>query len=117
MGQRSLATVVVPARNVHFTACQRMGATEPDLRVQLPLPGLEGRQLPVKDHHLLLRGEATAASLDGQARGLQFCVQQMGEQVAVRLGLSRPFQATPGRGPGFCWLLADGFFSLTDPQP
>ena len=38
-------------------------------------------------------------------------------QVPGRLGLSRPFQATPGRGEGVCWLMADGFFSLTDPQP
>jgi hypothetical protein len=116
-GQRSLATVVVPARTVQFTAAQRIGAAEPDLRVRLPLPGLEGRLLPVKDHHLLRRGEATTANLEGQARGLQYSVQQMGERVAVRLGLSRPYQPSPEGGPGFCWLMADGFFSLNDPQP
>jgi hypothetical protein len=41
-------------------------------------------------------------------------VQQMGETVAVRLGLSRPF-ASQGQPP-LCWLMANGFFSLDDPQ-
>ena len=42
-------------------------------------------------------------------------VQQMGDPVAVRLGLSRAFQG--GAGNAACWLMADGFFSLKDPQP
>ena len=42
----------------------------------------------------------------------------MGDTVAVRLGITRPFtpQEGAGRTPGLCWLMADGFFSLTDPQ-
>jgi hypothetical protein len=40
----------------------------------------------------------------------------MGDQVAVRLGLSRAFNSRSGE-PGVCWLMADGFFSLTEPQP
>jgi hypothetical protein len=35
----------------------------------------------------------------------------------VRLGVSRAYSGTPGRAPNVCWLMADGFFSLTDPQP
>jgi hypothetical protein len=31
--------------------------------------------------------------------------------------LSRPFAPRPDCGPGYCWLMADGFFSLADPQP
>ena len=34
-------------------------------------------------------------------------------EVAVRLGLLRSFASGPGEG--VCWLMADGFFSLTDP--
>jgi hypothetical protein len=115
-GCRSLVTVVVPARHIQFRVVQREGAQGPDVRVRLPLPGWEGRLLPVKDHHLL--GRVEQATGDPHQRGpwLEALVGRMGEQVAVRLGLSRPFAARPG-GPGYCWLMADGFFSLTDPQP
>jgi hypothetical protein len=116
-GQRSLATVMVPGDGLVFHACQRLGAAEPDLRVELPLPGLEGKQLVVKDHHLLQRVTSVAAEPEGQARVLTEAARQMGEWVAVRLGLTRSFQATEGRGSGLCWLMADGFFSLADPQP
>jgi hypothetical protein len=116
-GQRSLATTVVAPDRVTFTGLWREGAGEPDYRVSLGVPGLEGRSLPVKDHHLLCRIEHAAADLDGRLRELNAAVQQMGEQVAVRLGLSRAFQGDPGRAPAACWLMADGFFSLTDPQP
>jgi hypothetical protein len=114
-GQRSLTTVIVPGNRLVFHACQRQGA-EPDLRVEVPLPELEGKQLMVKDHHLLGRVTAAAAEPEGQARALTEAVRQMGERVAVRLGLTRPFQVSEGRGPGLCWLMADGFFSLADPQ-
>jgi hypothetical protein len=115
-GQRSLATVMVPGDQLVFHAAHRLGAAEADLRVELSLPELEGKQLMVKDHHLLNRVAAAATEPEGQARALTEAVRQMGEWVAVRLGLTRPFQATEGRGPGLCWLMADGFFSLTDPQ-
>ena len=51
-----------------------------------------------------------------QIATLNTAVMQMGERVAVRLGLSRPFQSD-ARQPAMCWLMADGFFSLHDPQP
>jgi hypothetical protein len=116
-GTGSLATVVVPARGVQITASHRAGAAEIDLRVELPVAGLQGKLLPVKDHHLLRRAELASPDPDGQRRAADLAVRQMGEQVAVRLGLTRPFQAAPNGGPGCCWLMADGFFSLNDPQP
>ncbi len=116
-GQRSLATLVVPSCQICFTACQRDGALERDYRVSLPLPELGTRALPLKDHHLLRRAQAATGNLQGQVQVLNDALHQMGEQVAVRLGLSRPFQTAADRGPSMCWLMADGFFSLTDPQP
>jgi hypothetical protein len=115
-GVRSLATLIVPARQIGFTAAWREGTPEPDYRVSLSVPGLEGRPLPVKDHFLLTRAEHASPELEGRGRALTLAVRQMGEQVAVRLGLSRSFQAAPGRAPSVCWLMADGFFSFNDPQ-
>jgi hypothetical protein len=57
--------------------------------------------------------------LDAQplAGVLDETVRRMGDVVAVRLGLSRPFFARQESGPGYCWLMADAFFSLANPQP
>jgi hypothetical protein len=116
-GGRSLATVVVRADTLCFSASQRQGSPEPDFRVTLSAPGLEDRTLPVKDHWLLRTAEQQASDLGGSAEALGRLVRAMGERVAVRLGLTRAFGATSSRGEGMCWLMADGFFSLTDPQP
>jgi hypothetical protein len=116
-GQRSLVTVVVPGRCVRFSAWRREGAGEPDVRATVDVPPLSGRSLPFKDHHLLLRAERAARDLNGQLEALHAAVREMGERVAIRLGLSRGFQATPRRGPGLCWLMVDGLFSAADPQP
>jgi hypothetical protein len=116
-GTRSLATLVVPAGQITFRASYRDGAAGPDVRVTLHVPGLETRQLPVKDHHLLCRAEQHAGDLPGLVRELQAAISRMGGEVAVRLGLSRAFPPRPDCDRGFCWLMADGFFSLTDPQP
>jgi hypothetical protein len=43
-------------------------------------------------------------------------VRHMGEEVVVRLGLSRPHPGDDHLGP-VTWLMVDGFFSPTDPQP
>jgi hypothetical protein len=115
-GGRSLTGLLVSERQITFTASWRDDAPEPDYRVSLRLPGLEGRSLPVKDHFLLRRAEAASTSLDGQVKAMTLAVRQMGEQVLVRLGLSRGFQAAPGHSEGVCWLMADGFFSFDDPQ-
>jgi hypothetical protein len=116
-GERSLASIIIPAQQITFTASLREGTAAPDYRVTLGVHGLEGRMLPVKDHFLLQRAEHASPNLVGQAEALTRAVRQMGAQVVVRLGLSRAFQGTATRSPGVCWLMADGFFSLTDPQP
>jgi hypothetical protein len=115
-GKRSLATVVVPSNRLRFSAAWRDSKLEPDFRVELPLPNLGTRWLPVKDHHLLLEAELAANAIETQIEILNGAVQQLGEHVAVRLGLSRSFEGRAGQ-PGMCWLMADGFFSLSDPQP
>ncbi|HEV3118753.1 MAG TPA: hypothetical protein VGY58_17010, partial [Gemmataceae bacterium] len=115
-GERSLATVLVPRREIKFTAVTRAGAAEPDFRVVLPVQGAGARSLPVKDHHLIRRIESASTSLDGQLHVLTEILRNMGDPVAVRLGLSRAFVSGQS-GPTACWLMADGFFSFTDPQP
>lgn len=115
-GQRSLATVVVPSASVSFSVSWREGTEQPDVRVLLPLPGLSTRPLPVKDHHLLLQAERVSTEPEGMSQHLNRVVRQMGPHLAVRLGLSRRFQARSDHA-GECWLMVDGFFSLSDPQP
>ena len=116
-GRRSLATVIVPAAGIRFSASRRDGVADAEVRVSVPLPGLGERLLPIKDHHLLCRAEQAATDLDGQVAALGRAVQQMGERVAVRLGVSRSFQPADGRAPAKCWLMIDGLFSAADPQP
>jgi hypothetical protein len=82
----------------------------------LRLPDLGERSLPVKDHHLLSRAEAAAKTIEGRLAEMTRLVRAMGDRVAVRLGLTRPFQPEAG-GAELCWLMADGFFSFSDPQP
>ncbi len=114
-GKRSLTTLVVPASSLRFVLSSRPERRELDVRVRLEMPGFEGRLLPLKDHFLETRAEAAAPSLDGQLRFIQAAVRAMGDPIAVRVGLSRPF-APPGGEPR-CWLMADGFFSLNEPAP
>jgi hypothetical protein len=114
-GCRSLVSITVPAEQITFTVAQREGAPEPDYRASLPVRGREVI-IPVKDHFLLLHAESASPDLEDRRRALGLAVRQMGPQVVVRLGLSRPFQFSPGRSPATCSLMADGFFSLADPQ-
>lgn len=115
-GERSLASVTATSADVQFTALWREGAEQPDHRASLVLPECGRRILPVKDHFLLSRAEKESADVDEQVRFLARAVRAMGATVVVRLGLSRAFAAAEGR-PGKCWLMADGFFSMDDPQP
>ena len=115
-GQRSLATLHIPAHVIRFTASWRDGTPEADYRVGLEVPELQGRSLPVKDHFLLQRAESASSTVWGRIEAMNRAVADMGADVAVRLGLSRSFQAAPGRAEGACWLMADGFFSFNDPQ-
>jgi hypothetical protein len=115
-GERSLASIVVPSAEVHFLPpLWREGASQPDYRVSLPLPGLDQRILPLKDHFLLCRAERARDNPDDRPAFLEQAVRLMGARVVVRLGLSRSFPAANGQ-PGRCWLMADGFFSPDDPQ-
>src|SRR5262249_46975977 len=104
-GERSLATVVVPSNRLRFDATWREGSFEPDVRVELPVPILGNRWLPVKDHHLLLMAERATSNVEQQIKILEAAVQRMGKEVAVRLGLSRSFQGRADR-TGVCWLMA-----------
>ncbi len=117
-GERSLSTLLVPAGEIRFRIAQRARESgETSIRVDLPFPDLGLRTLPVTDHHLLTRAEQQAPRPWDQAEVLNGLVRQLGETgetVAVRLGLSRPF-ASEGQPP-VCWLMANGFFSLADPQ-
>ncbi len=114
-GERSLTTVVLPANGVRFCVTDRPGRPEPELRVRLEAPGFDGRLLPLKDHFLVTRAEAAAPDMDGRLRFVQEAVRAMGDLIAIRVGLSRPF--SPAGGEARCWLMADGFFSLTEPMP
>jgi len=64
----------------------------------------------------LQRAEIASTEIYGRIRALTLAIAEMGEDVAVRLGLPRGFQATPWRAESVCWLMADGFFSFHDPQ-
>ena len=113
-GERSLATVLVSGAGVQFFVTGRPDGRA-DLRVRLEAPDFEGRLLPLKDHFLLRRAELASSNLDVQLRCVQEAVRGMGDPVAVRVGLSRPF--APAGGEPACWLMADGFFSYDDPMP
>jgi hypothetical protein len=115
-GKRSLATHVLSPHQLRFDAVWREGRFEPDIRVELPLPDLGYRGLAVKDHHLLLRTECTGSDIEQRLKTLHTAMHQMGEQIVVRLGLSRAYAGGTDLRP-VCWLMADGFFSLVDPQP
>jgi hypothetical protein len=115
-GQRSLTTIAVSRKQMAFGVSQRQGVSEPDVRVRLPVPGAGERFLAVKDHHLLSKATETASSPPELIGALQSRVDRMGDPIAVRLGLSRPFSATTN-GRNVCWLMADGFFSFNSPEP
>ena len=115
-GQRSLATLRIATHAIRFTASWRDGTPEADYRVSLNVPELQGCSLPVKDHFLLRRAESASSTVGGRIETLNRILADMGAEVAVRIGLSRSFQAAPGRAECACWLMADGFFSFNDPQ-
>ena len=114
-GNRSLATVIVPAAQIQFVLSSRPERPVPDVRVRLEAPGFEGRVLPLKDHFLLLRAEHESLTPEGRLEFIKRAVRAMGDPVAVRVGLSRPYP--PNAAAPACWLMADGFFSLADPMP
>lgn len=116
-GLRSLTTVRVSAECIHFSASRREGAAQLDYRVALNTPELGNRLLPVKDHTLLQRIEQRATDLAERVKLLDGAVREMGEAIAVRLGISRAFLSSASDPTAKCWLMADGFFSWNEPQP
>jgi hypothetical protein len=116
-GRRSLTSILVPANGITFAACWREGTPLPDYRVALHGAGIHFRNLAVKDHFFLERAESASKNLDERVREMSRAVHEMGNEVVVRLGLARAFQATPARQQCPCYVMADGFFSFTDPQP
>lgn len=116
-GTRSLVSLIIHRRGLRFSIAHRSGRAEPDVRVTFLETALEGLTLAVKDHFLLRGAEQASADLEGRQSWMAGKIQTMGEQIVVRLGLSRPFPTQQEKGDKFCWLMADGFFSLTDPQP
>ena len=85
--------------------------------MRLHIPELEDLVIPFKDHFLLGRAEAASPTETGRLQALQLAIVQMGESVVVRLGVSRPYVHAGSSSLPVCWLMADGFFSLSDPQP
>jgi len=114
-GSRSLVTAIVPSEQIQFSGSRRGSGLEVDWRVSLPIPEMGVRQLAVKDHFLLQACGQAGASPEQQIQAMNAAVRRMGDRIAVRLGLSRPF-STDGAS-AFCWLMADGFFSLSEPMP
>jgi hypothetical protein len=118
-GDRSLATMLVERGSLRFSGIQREGRAGPDYRVTLDVPGLGERCLAVVDHFLLRAAELAGTEMSSQVREMERIVGQMGERIAVRLGLTRPFAPQGNTQPAarVCWLMADSFFSMDDPQP
>lgn len=114
-GQYSLTTITVPAEQISF-GVQRREDGGARVRATLPVRHLGERNLPVTDHHLLLRAAEAASEVNRQEEWLTATVRGMGDTVAVRLGLSRPFFWADAHVEPQCWLMADGFFSLLDPH-
>jgi hypothetical protein len=115
-GKSSLGTILVPGECISFSGSHREGSAEFRIRMAIDFPPLEGQLLPLKDHHLLLKVEKISSDLTKQLQALGNLVQEMGPQVAVRLGLSRPFLSSSNQGTGVCWLMVDGLFSLAAPE-
>jgi hypothetical protein len=116
-GKRSLTSVALRQEQIELFAERRDDRPEPAYRVRLDVPELRGLVLPFKDHFLLGRAEQTTAAAEDRLGALKQALAQMGETVVVRLGVSRPYARPNGSSLPVCWLMADGFFSMGDPQP
>jgi hypothetical protein len=114
-GSRSLVTVILSQDDISINAFQLDGTAEPDVYATLRIQGVLMRRMKVKDHHLLLKAEQGAKSVSDLGDRVRSAIRAMGDQVAVRLGLAREFQKSP-EDQARCYLMADGFFSFTDPQ-
>jgi hypothetical protein len=116
-GVRSLTSVAVRQKQIEIFVQRREYKPEADYRVRLHVPDLEGLVIPFKDHFLLVRAEQEAPTDAGRLLAIQSEIARMGEPVLVRLGVSRPYAQAGSASLPVCWLMADGFFSMSDPQP
>ena len=116
-GARSLTSVAVRQKQIELFVERSIYKPEAVYRVRLHLAELEGLVIPFKDHFLLGRAEQASPTEAGRLRALQLAIAQMGETVIVRLGVSRPYAYSGSSSLPVCWLMADGFFSSSDPQP
>jgi len=116
-GSRSLTSVAVRQKQIEMLVERRDYKPDANYRVRLHVPELEGLVIPFKDHFLLRRAEEAAPTDAGRLDALKAAVARMGEPVLVRVGVSRPYAHPGSSSLPVCWLMADGFFSLSDPQP
>jgi hypothetical protein len=116
-GVRSLTSLAVRQAQIELFAEERDDRPEPVYRVRLDVPELSDLVLPFKDHFLLGRSEQASPTTAGRLRALKLAVAQLGDPLVVRLGLSRPYAPPESSSLPRCYLMADGFFSLSDPQP
>jgi hypothetical protein len=116
-GARSLTSVAVRQPQIELSVEERDDRPEPAYRVRLHVPELKDLVLPFKDHFLLGRAEQASPTTTGRLRALKLALAQMGETVVVRLGVSRPYAPPESSSLPRCYLMADGFFSMNDPQP
>jgi hypothetical protein len=115
-GCRSLVCTLVRADQITFRLV-RKGDDRVSYRVHLETAELEKFMIPVTDHSLLSRAEQAYPGVEERLAWMAQTVAGLGERVAIRLGVSRPYAGDPARDEPVCWLMADGFFSPTDPQP
>jgi hypothetical protein len=116
-GVRSLTSVVVQQKQIELFIERRADRPDANYRVRLHVPELDGLVIPFKDHFLLNRAELASPTDAGRLHALKLALAQMGETVLVRIGVSRPYTQPGSSSLPVCWLMADGFFSLSDPQP
>jgi hypothetical protein len=99
-GKRSLTSLLVHPHQLAFHVGERQGRAAPDHRVHIEAVPLCGLQLPITDHHLLLRAEQAGLEPRARAAALTAAVREMGDPILIRLGLTRPF--SPGRTARVC---------------
>jgi hypothetical protein len=116
-GARSLTSVVVRQKQIELFVERREYKPDANYRVRLHVPELEGLVIPFKDHFLLRRAEEASPTDAGRLQALQEATARLGDPVLVRVGVSRPYAPPGSSSLPVCCLMADGFFSLNDPQP
>lgn len=116
-GVRSLTSLVVRPTQIELLVQRRDYKPDADYRVRLHVADLDGLVIPFKDHFLLNRAEEASPADAGRLQALKLALAQMGQRVLVRLGVSRPYAYPGSSSLPVCWLMADGFFSMNDPQP